>query len=121
VWIQIDALLPNVRPKPSRIPPLERFLHSLHSFLASLPSITVQHPLNAARELQTRGVAIPYVFPLPTEDTNWKVGFEKPAEILLVGSWPNNDAVKGRGGGFEVDLAVEMPDVSHLPLLEEFC
>ncbi|KAF8634052.1 hypothetical protein AX17_004316 [Amanita inopinata Kibby_2008] len=109
--LQIDALLPNVRPKTSRQPPLDRFLLSLHSFLLSLPSTPLRHPLEAARSLVKKGVSVPYTLPLPTEDTNWKVAFEKPSDILLVGSWANKVSVKDRDGKrFGVDVAVEMPD-----------
>ncbi|KAF8996020.1 Nrap protein [Cyathus striatus] len=109
--LQIDALLPNVRPKASRIPPLDRFLHKLHTYLSGLPSIEPQHPLEAARKLKKKGIAIPYSLPHPTEDTNWKVAFEKPSEIILVGSWANKISVKPKDGlKFGVDMAVEMPN-----------
>ena len=108
-------MLPNVRPKTSRQPPLDRFLLSLHAFLLKLPSIPPQHPLEAARDLLREGVAVPYSLPLPTEETNWKVAFEKPAEIVLVGSWANKVSVKAKDGKkFGVDVAVEMPDVGFI-------
>ncbi|KAI0711085.1 Nrap protein [Fomitopsis betulina] len=81
--LQIDALLPNVRPKYHRSAPLEKFLHSLHTFLNGLPSIAPKHPLLALRDLEKNGVSVPYVLPQPTDDTNWTVAFEKPADILL--------------------------------------
>ncbi|KAJ8522745.1 hypothetical protein ONZ45_g757 [Pleurotus djamor] len=106
----IDALLPNVRPKSSRKPPLDRFLHALHTCVMSLPPIAPEHPLTAARKLTKRGVAVPYSVPQPTEETNWKVAFEKPSEINVVGSWANNIGVKGKDGvSFGVDIALEMP------------
>ncbi|KAF4578353.1 hypothetical protein EYR36_000160 [Pleurotus pulmonarius] len=109
--LQIDALLPNVRPKASRIPPLERFLLALHTFVTSLPPISAEHPLIASRKLAKKGIAVPYPLPQPTEDTNWKVAFEKPSEITLVGSWANKLSIKGRDGySFGVDLALEMPN-----------
>ncbi|PFH49460.1 hypothetical protein AMATHDRAFT_178762 [Amanita thiersii Skay4041] len=109
--LQIDALLPNVRPKTSRQPPLDLFLRSLHSFLLEIPSISPQHPLEASRELLRTGVSVPYCLPLPTEETNWKVSFEKPSDILLVGSWANKVSVKAKDGKkFGVDVAIEMPD-----------
>lgn len=112
--IQIDALLPNVRPKDSRIPPLDRFLLSLHSLIISLPPVSAQHPLDAARRLLKKNVSVPYCFPLPSEETNWKVAFEKPSDITLVGSWANKVSVKEKDGmSFGVDLAVEMPEVSY--------
>lgn len=114
---QIDALLPNVRPKPSRIAPLEHFLHTLHGFLMNLPPVSPQHPLDGSRRLLKKKVAVPYSLPLPTEDTKWKVGFEKPSDITLVGSWANKVSVKANDHiPFGVDLAVEMPNVSRPPL-----
>ena len=113
--LQIDALLPNVRPKTSRQPPLDHFLLSLHSLLLEIPPIPPQHPLEASRNLLKKGIAVPYSLPLPTEGTNWKVSFEKPADILLVGSWANKLSVKAKDGKrFGVDVAVEMPDVRAL-------
>jgi U3 small nucleolar RNA-associated protein 22 len=83
--------------------------------LTSLPPVAAQHPLTAARSLLKNGIAIPFSLPLPTEDTNWKVSFEKPTDITLVGSWANKVSVKGKDGGrFGVDLAVEMPEVTIL-------
>ncbi|KAI0792762.1 Nrap protein [Abortiporus biennis] len=109
--LQIDALLPNVRPKYQRFSPVERFLYSLHSHLTSIPSISPRHPLVASKDLLKKGIAIPYPLPMPTEDTNWKVAFEKPNDIQLVGSWPNKLSVKGKDGErYGVDVAVEMPD-----------
>ncbi|KAJ3746993.1 Nrap protein-domain-containing protein [Lentinula raphanica] len=108
--LQIDALLPNVQPKPKRKPPLERFLFSLHAFLSNLPDVPPKHPLEAARGLLKKGVSIPYPITLPTEETQWKVAFSRPSDITLVGSWANNTAVKGQGKSrFGVELAVEMP------------
>ncbi|EKM77700.1 hypothetical protein AGABI1DRAFT_61282 [Agaricus bisporus var. burnettii JB137-S8] len=109
--LQIDALLPNVRPKPSRVPPLDRFLLALHSFIMEIPSIPQQHPLEASRKMLKKGVAVPYILPLPTEETNWKVGYGTPSDITLVGSWANKMSVRPKDGlMYGVDLAIEMPD-----------
>ncbi|KAJ2925593.1 hypothetical protein H1R20_g11503, partial [Candolleomyces eurysporus] len=109
--LQIDALLPNIRPKFSRAPPLEKFLLKLHTFLMGLPSVEPQHPLDASRKLLSKGVSVPYCLPLPIEDTNWKVAFEAPDDITLVGSWPNKISVKPKDGQkYGVDVAVQMPD-----------
>ncbi|PCH41941.1 Nrap-domain-containing protein [Wolfiporia cocos MD-104 SS10] len=109
--LQIDALLPNVRPKYSRSGPLDRFLLSLHSFLNALPSVVPQHPLVASRALLQKGTAVPYSLPLPTEDTNWNVAFERPSEILLIGSWALKTNVKAKDQHKHVvDVAVAMPE-----------
>ncbi|KAH9855524.1 Nrap protein [Lenzites betulinus] len=108
--LQIDALLPNVRPKYDQSQPLDDLLMSLHKLIMSLPPIAPQHPLHASRKFSAMGIEIPYVRPLPTDDVNWKVAFEKPSEILLVGSWPTKTAVKANDSlKYELDLALEIP------------
>jgi U3 small nucleolar RNA-associated protein 22 len=78
----------------------------------AIPSTTPQHPLEAARKLLKQGVAVPYSLPLPTEETNWKVAFDPPSDITLVGSWANKVSVKPKDDQkLGVDLAIEMPDV----------
>jgi U3 small nucleolar RNA-associated protein 22 len=77
-----------------------------------IPSTTPQHPLEAARKLLKKGVAVPYSLPLPTEETKWKVTFDPPSDIIVVGSWPNKVSVKPKDDQkLGVDLAIEMPDV----------
>lgn len=119
--MQIDELVPNVRPKYHKSAPLDKFLLSLYTFLNSLPSIPPKHPLVASKELSQKGkgVAVPYPLPNPTEATNWKVSYEKPSEVMLVGSWVNKTSVKAKDGGkFGVDVAVIMPEVRIiLPVL----
>jgi U3 small nucleolar RNA-associated protein 22 len=125
---QIDALLPNVRPKDSRKQPIDKLLFSLHACLSSLPSIEPLHPLAASRALSEglflnekhssrngnatplQIVSVPYPLPVPTEDANWKVAFDRPANIAIVGSWINNVAVKPTDDeSWVIDVAVEMP------------
>jgi U3 small nucleolar RNA-associated protein 22 len=61
------------------------------------------------------GVATPYATPLPTEETNWKVAFQPPTNITVVGSWANKLSVKPKDGErYTVDLAVQMPNVGVL-------
>ncbi len=127
---QIDALLPNVRPKDSRKQPIDKLLFSLHACLSSLPSIEPLHPLAASRALSEglflssaekhssrngnatplQIVSVPYPLPVPTEDANWKVAFDRPANITITGSWINNVAVKPTDDEpWVIDVAVEMP------------
>ncbi|PBK93042.1 Nrap protein [Armillaria gallica] len=109
--LQIDELLPNVRPREKHKPPLEQFLLTLHTFLLNIPSSSPIHPLEATRPLLKKGISVPYSIPLPNEDSNWKVAFAPPSSITLVGSWGNKTSVKGMDGNkFGVDVAVEMPD-----------
>jgi U3 small nucleolar RNA-associated protein 22 len=85
-----------------------------------IPPISPQHPLEASRKMLKKGVAVPFTLPLPTEETKWKVGYERPSDITLVGSWPNKISVKPKDGlRYGVDLAVEIPDVSQVVLLRK--
>lgn len=80
--------------------------------MKSLPSVGPKHPLEASRKLQKTGVEVPYPLPLPTEETKWKVAFEAPGDITLVGSWANKICVKAKDERkYGVDMAVEMPSV----------
>ncbi|KAF9022542.1 Nrap protein [Hymenopellis radicata] len=109
--MQIDELLPNVRPKEKQKASLEPFLMSLHKCLNNVPSSPPTQPLEAARPLLKKGISVPYSVPLPSEDSNWKVAFEPPSNITLVGSWNNKTSVKGMDGrSWGIDIAVEMPD-----------
>ena len=128
--LQIDALLPNIWPKDSRKKLIDSFLFSLHACLSNLPSIKPLHPLAASRALSEgiflsstekrslrnghvtplQTITVPYPLPFPTEDANWKVAFEKPANIAIVGSWINNVSVKRTDDEpWVIDVAMEMP------------
>ncbi|KAG8928678.1 hypothetical protein FRC01_005567 [Tulasnella sp. 417] len=108
--LQLDALLPTVTPKQTHLAPLEKCLFELHSVLTKLPSISPNLPLHAAAPLKTQGVAVPWPTPAPTAEAKFKVGFEKPADIKVTGSWANKLSVIAKDGeGFNVDLALTMP------------
>jgi hypothetical protein len=118
--IQIDALLPTVRPKydSSSAANLEFVLRQLHDFILSMSPVLPLHPLEASAQLLKRTVAVPYCQPLPTEDTNWKVSFERPADIKLVGNWANKLSVKAKDAEkFCIDIGVEMPNVGCIPVV----
>lgn len=77
-------------------------------------SVSARQPLQASRELLKHGISIPYALPLPTEDSNWTVAYEKPGNVLVAGSWATKSGVKSRDNDIRwtVDLALEMPAVS---------
>jgi len=90
---------------------------SLRTHILSLPSIPSENPLTAAQTLARQGVAVPFAHPLPSRDDKWKVAFEPPREIVVVGSWGNGIAVKKKNGGrFAIDVSVEMPEVRYTPI-----
>lgn len=98
---------------------MDAFLLQLHDHLLNLPKDKEsRHPLRLAEILRKKNIAVPFQSPGPTEDTKWTFCFEKPANIAVVGSWANNISVKHKDGNpFDIDLAIEMPDVRFHPLL----
>ncbi len=99
-----------------------------------MPTLPPLAPKRAAERLAP--VLIPFVSPSPlsesgAKEVNWTLGWEKPKEIFVCGSWGvlgsyrngrkadegSQGANKGKGKGKEVeigsiDLAVVMPEVS---------
>ncbi|KAH7323328.1 Nrap protein [Rhizoctonia solani] len=94
--LQLEQLLREVRKGPN----------VAARNLMNLPSIAPCKPPSTIRK-QT---AVPYPAPLPSQDSQWTVSFERPSNIQLVGSWANGVSVRGNDHtGFSVDVAVEMP------------
>ncbi|KAG9015051.1 hypothetical protein FRB90_005017 [Tulasnella sp. 427] len=108
--LQLDALLPTVTPRSSHLPPLEKCLFELHSVLSKLSAIPSNLPLNAAASLATHGVSVSWPSPPPTAEAKFKVGFDRPTDIKVTGSWANKISVIAKDGdGFNVDLTLTMP------------
>ncbi|KAF8320436.1 Nrap protein [Clavulina sp. PMI_390] len=108
--LKVEALLPQVRPKPSIKSVIEPLLMSLHESIRSIPSISPEAPLQAFKKLQKAGTQVLTAKPEPTKATNWKVAFEPPSAIQVVGGWPHQLTILGRRETkFSVDLALEMP------------
>ncbi|KAG8737938.1 hypothetical protein FRC10_007518 [Ceratobasidium sp. 414] len=104
--LQLDELLRDVSANNAQRSTVERVLMTLHEHLSNLPAISACKPPSVVK----KRIAVPYPAPLPSEESQWTVSFERPSNIQLVGSWANGVAVRGNdGGGFSVDLAVEMP------------
>ena len=113
-------------PKTSMMIHVNSVLHQLHAHLTALPSIE-HHPLHTTHKLAnhhssqsgtTQPVTVLYPDLRPMEETNWKVAFEKPDKVSVVGSWANSlSVVKQKENSKEkfcvVDLAIEMPSVSR--------
>ncbi|KAE8229567.1 hypothetical protein CF326_g5461 [Tilletia indica] len=110
--LQIDEMLPAIRPAYSKSAPLDLVLRRLKTRLDSLKPITAQ-PLASALKALSKAypkvdIKVPFTDPQPKPDAPNPFGFEKPTNMHLVGSWPLRTAVK-RGDGFDVDVAVVMP------------
>ncbi|CAE6493644.1 unnamed protein product [Rhizoctonia solani] len=104
--LQLEQLLREVSASESQRSTVERVLMTLHEHLMNLPSIAPCKPPTTIKKRTT----VPYPAPLPSQDSQWTVSFERPSNIQLVGSWANSVAVRGNDQtGFSVDVAVEIP------------
>ncbi|QRV78620.1 U3 small nucleolar RNA-associated protein 22 [Ceratobasidium sp. AG-Ba] len=104
--LQLDELLREVSANDTQRSVIEGVLMTLHEHLTNLSAIPACKPPSTIK----KRTCVPYPAPLPSEESQWTVSFERPSNIQLVGSWANGVAVKGNDGtGFLIDLAVEMP------------
>lgn len=105
-------MIRSVRPRYHKAAPLELVLRRINEVLQSIDSIeqtSISDALNAIRKLYpTSKVTIPYCEPVPKGDEKYKLAFERPSGLQLVGSWPLQIAAE-RPQGLDVDLAVVMP------------
>ncbi|CAO1620650.1 unnamed protein product [Sympodiomycopsis kandeliae] len=112
--LQIEEMLENIRPASHCQAPLDRTLRSLHQLFASIKSIAPLSVDEASRAIQKSypslgSVHIPFANPQPSNsNTYYKLAFEPPTNMQIVGSWPLKLATL-RPEGFDVDLAVVMP------------
>ncbi|ETS59915.1 hypothetical protein PaG_05887 [Moesziomyces aphidis] len=110
--LKVDEMLPEVRPAYSKAGALELVLRRLHQLFQSLEPIEPLPVGDAIKRFQKQTadskVTIPFPDPAPKADANYKLGFDKPAAMHLVGSWALKSAAK-RPQGIDVDVAVVMP------------
>ncbi|SPC64141.1 uncharacterized protein UHOD_05221 [Ustilago sp. UG-2017b] len=116
--LKVDEMLPEVRPAYHKASALELVLRRLHQLFESLAPIDPKPVGEAIKGFQrhTSGskVRIPFPDPAPKTDANYKLGFEKPSAMHLVGSWPLKSAAK-RPEGIDVDVAAVMPSSLFQP------
>lgn len=110
--LQIEEMLNNVRPPYHRQSPLETALRRVHELFSSISPIQPQPISDAQQAIQnlypSSHVHIPFPDPQPTSSANYKLAFQPPTQMQIVGSWPLKSATL-RPEGFDVDLAVVMP------------
>jgi U3 small nucleolar RNA-associated protein 22 len=111
----LTSILEDVSPSDAILSPVEAILHELHSFLTSLPSVPPALPLEAASNLEKKGVKVDWPQPVPTQATQYKVGFKSPTpeRLYLVGSFAGTKKtlVRSRDGKYCIDMVVEIPEV----------
>lgn len=110
--LQLDEMLPHVRPRVDRAAALEQTLRQLQSLLEGIPEIEMQ-PLHAASRALERivghPVEVPWADPAPRSDAPYAFGFQRPSALHLIGSWPLQAAAR-RPGVMDVDMEVCMPE-----------
>ncbi|SNX84858.1 uncharacterized protein MEPE_03567 [Melanopsichium pennsylvanicum] len=110
--LKVDEMLPEVRPPYKKASALELVLRRLHQLFESLSPITPLPVAEAIKGFQKHTkrsrVRIPFPDPAPKPDANYKLGFEKPFAMHLVGSWPLKSTAK-RPEGTDIDIAAIMP------------
>lgn len=116
--LKVDEMLPEVRPSYNKAGALElvlRRLHQLFEFLAPLQPLPVGEAIKSfQKHTSDSKVRIPFPDPAPKSDANYKLGFEKPSAMHLVGSWPLKSTAK-RPEGTDVDIAAIMPSSLFQP------
>ena len=118
--LQVDALVTSTLLAKTADSGLSPLLASLHSHILGLPHLPSLSPSKAAKRL--KGFKIPFVGPQEynpirgdmneLEMPNWVLGWDKPEEIFIGGSWGvvgGYKKAKGEAGG--VDLLIVMPEV----------
>lgn len=113
--LQLDDLLSSTLLPRTPHSKLKDLLSGVHDLVMGLPSRKAIHP----REVKK--VDVPWVGPDEWSslngEVNWKVGWEKPSEVFVGGSWGVVGGYKkGKGESGGVDLVLMMPEVCRCPL-----
>ncbi|PWN52033.1 Nrap protein [Violaceomyces palustris] len=109
--LKIDEMLPEVRPAFDKAGALElvlRRLQTLFDTLKPLAPRSIPDAINAFDQKVKGSIKIPFPDPAPKDDAQYKLAFQKPSAMHLIGSWPLKSAAK-RPEGLDVDVAVVMP------------
>ncbi|KAI8923033.1 Nrap protein [Entophlyctis helioformis] len=107
--LQIDELVGEVSINYSKVKPLESALHKIKSILDSLDDRPDLAVAEASAKLQKEGITIPFGHTPPPKDAKYKLGFQRPAKVAIVGSFLLRTLTK-RPSGINVDIAVQMPE-----------
>ncbi|KAK3060015.1 hypothetical protein LTS18_009531, partial [Coniosporium uncinatum] len=108
--LQMDDLLEQSRVKyGKKEKPAEVALRTLKTILEDIPRREPTSVSDAERSLiKSCKVAVPFPFPRPPRDANYKLEYAKPANINVAGSYALRTATR-TGEELGVDLVVTMP------------
>lgn len=114
--MQVEDLLSHSRPvRNSRAEAAEKALRDLKSIMDKLSPRSPTPIVAAERDLIKKSrVAIPFPDPRPPQDAQYKLEFQKPASINVVGSYASNLYLRSNKL-LEVDMMVQIPDALFQP------
>ena len=118
--LQLEALLGSTLLPKTPHSGLKALLAAIHSHIMALPPLEALRPRKAVKRL---GETIPFpgpdeFNPLKRSDIKWTLGWERPEEVLIGGSWGACGGYrKGKKEMGDINVVVTMPAVgSYLSL-----
>jgi U3 small nucleolar RNA-associated protein 22 len=107
--LQLSALLSSTLLPQTPHSSLKTFLTELHGLINSIPDGKPVNPKEGVRRVELPTISPQEFYP---GKVNWTVGFQKPAEVFVSGSWSVVGGYKrGKGEQGGVDLVLVMPEV----------
>ncbi|GAB7337640.1 hypothetical protein MBLNU457_g2935t1 [Dothideomycetes sp. NU457] len=107
--LQVDEMLAEIRPKHGKKEAAaEEALHKLKGIIEGLPATKPATIADAERDLIKKRVAVPFPDPKPPRDAQYKLEYQKPANINVVGSHALKLATR-TNPTCVIDMVVTMP------------
>lgn len=110
--LQLSALLSSTLLPQTPHSGLKTLLTEVHSAINAIPAGKAVAPKDGIRSVGLPIISPPEFYP---KKVNWTVGYEKPAEVFVGGSWSVAGGCKrGKGEQGGVDMVITMPEVRFL-------
>ena len=108
--LQVDEMLSEVKPDYSkRFGPVDNAMRKLKTLIETIPARNPAPFHDATKAMRkTNKIIVPHPEPAPPPNTHYKLAYEAPSDINVVGSYPLKTMTKGEGF-FSVDMVVTMP------------
>jgi U3 small nucleolar RNA-associated protein 22 len=109
--LQVDQMLSSLRPRQGkREASAADALHKIKKQIDAIPNRDALPLLQAERDMIKKSkVAIPFPEPRPAHDAKYKLAYEKPQNINVVGSFPLKLSLRDRQAPVSIDMLVTMP------------
>lgn len=116
--LQLEALLSATLLPTTPPPKLKSLLSKIHDLILALPSLAALTPRQALERTSDIPFAGGDMWSPLKKDVQWTLGWSKPAEVFVGGSWSVCGGYKkGKGVMGDVDLVVVMPSVSQKDMI----